>query len=96
MFGLKVLQQEGRAVGGGHRDAHPTLWHAGAALDARFLGGVFGQVNVPRYGIEGVVAMPEACFESFWGSWWQEDWEVREDEQFIQSKKTVGSLSQGG
>eukprot|EP00913_Durusdinium_trenchii_P033083 g30973.t1 len=47
------------------------------------------QVNVPRYGIEGVVAMPEdmlvqpAC---------QEDWEVREDEQFIQSKKEAGRI----
>ncbi|CAJ1426926.1 unnamed protein product, partial [Effrenium voratum] len=38
------------------------------------------QVNVPRYGIEGVVAMPE------------EEWEVREDEQFIQSKKEAGRI----
>jgi len=38
------------------------------------------QVNVPRYGIEGVVAMPE------------EDWEVREEEQYIQSKKEAGRI----
>eukprot|EP00931_Biecheleriopsis_adriatica_P073849 TRINITY_DN4805_c0_g1_i1.p1 TRINITY_DN4805_c0_g1~~TRINITY_DN4805_c0_g1_i1.p1 ORF type:complete len:1041 (+),score=211.65 TRINITY_DN4805_c0_g1_i1:97-3219(+) len=36
------------------------------------------QVNVPRYGIEGVVAMAE------------EDWDVREDEQCILSKKEAG------
>jgi len=36
------------------------------------------QVNVPRYGIEGVVAMPE------------EEWEVREEEQCILSKSQAG------
>jgi len=36
------------------------------------------QVTVPRYGIEGVVAMPEA------------EWEVDEDEQLITSKKDPG------
>lgn len=38
------------------------------------------QVNVPRYGIEGVVAMSE------------EDWDVREDEQYIQSKKEAARI----